>query len=53
MKQVKDTIRSLDMFGMKIHFRFDGKSNVHYTIPGGLFSIFIYIIYTYHLSTLV
>jgi hypothetical protein len=53
MKKVKDTIRSFDMFGMEIHLKFDGKSHVHYTIPGGLLSILLYFIYTHHLSNLV
>jgi hypothetical protein len=52
MKKLKNSIRSLDMFGMAIHLKFDGKSDVHYTIPGGIFSIILYIVYAHRFSTL-
>ena len=52
MRKLKDTIRSFDMFGMAIHFKFDGKSDVHCTIPGGIISIILYIIYFHRFTTL-
>lgn len=52
MRKLKNSIRSLDVFGMAIHFKFDGKSDVHKTIPGGIISIIMYIIYFHRFTTL-